>query len=269
MNKIKVDNFNLKETLDSGQFFLYYLINDFYYIVHLDIIFKVKQEDDYLLYDNISEKDLVNFFNLDIDYAKIYQTFNDKYLLEAVNKYKGLRMIRQDFWQCLVSFVCSSCSNIPKIKKNLELISKFFGNKVIYDEIEFYTFPTVGNLIDFDKLIEAKTGYRAKYLYQINQALIENSELINKIKNLDYLESKKELMKFSGIGSKVADCICLFSLDHLEVFPIDVWTKRLIEDLYLKKEASLKEIDFFIKAHFKINLGIKQQYLYHYIRHLK
>jgi len=265
MNKIEIDNFNLKETLDSGQFFLYYLINDFYYIVHLDTIFKVKQEGDFIFYDNILEEDLISFFNLNVDYYEIYDTFNDEYLLEALNKYKGLRIIKQDFWQCLVGFVCSSCSNIPKIKKNLELISKFFGSKVIYDDMTFYTFPSVGNLIDLDKLIEAKTGYRAKYLYEINKILKDKS-LIDKIKILDYLESKKELMNFPGIGSKVADCICLFSLGHLEVFPIDVWTKRVVEDLYLKKESNTKEIEKFIKNHFKNNLGIKQQYLYHYIR---
>ena len=245
MNSIKVENFCLKHTLESGQFFLYYLIDDFYYIVNSDIVFKVKQDGDKLYYDYISKEKLIYFFSLDIDYSKLYLEFEKEDLLfQSLQKYRGLRIIRQDLWQCLVSFVCSSCSNIAKITKNLELISKFFGKEVIVEGHLFYTFPKLGDLCCKDKLTLAKTGYRADYLFNINEILILNSKLLDEIRKSDYEEAKNLLMTLPGIGSKVADCICLFSLNHMQAFPVDTWVRQIVEKYYFKRPAkNLKEIE--------------------------
>lgn len=270
--KIKTENFSLKHTLESGQFFLYYLIDDFYYIINGENIFKVKQEKDILIYNYISQKDLIYFFSLDINYNKIYDDFSkdDVHLQNSLKKYHGLRIIRQDFWQCIISFVCSSCSNIPKIRKNLELISSFFGTEIILDGHKFHTFPKIGDLVDFDKLVLSKTGYRADYLYKINLFLIQNPHYLNEIKNSNYLVAKKLLIEFPGIGSKVADCICLFSLSHMQAFPVDTWVKQIIEKYYFLRPAkNIKEIEEFGIKNFGLNCGIKQQYLFHYFRNLK
>ena len=270
LRSIEVVNFNLKETLDSGQFFLYYLIDDFFYIINGQNVFKVKQEDNFLFYDNITEDDLIYFFSLDVDYDEIYKEFEyDEYLKYALKEYRGLRIMRQDFWQCIVSFVCSSCANIDKIKKNLRLICEFFGEKVIYDGQIFYTFPKVGSLNDYDKLIDAKTGYRASFLYDINRVCKEDDNLLDFIESLDYEDAKKQLMNFSGIGPKVADCICLFALRHLEAFPIDTWIRKVVENLYLKKKSNVLEMESFARDYFGDNIGIKQQYLFHFIRNQK
>ena len=260
MNELKISDFSLEHTLNSGQFFLYTLNEkNFYEIIHSDNKFKIRQKGNTLIYEGINEKDLIHFFSLDVDLNKLTNNFNDEYLLIALEKYWGLRLIRQDLWQCLIGFVCSSASNIPKIKTNLKLMIKEFSD----DE----TFPKPSQLNNLEKLKKCKTGYRAKYIYEINNIVKENPNLLEEIKKQDYKNSKELLMKFPGVGSKVADCICLFALNHKEAFPIDTWVKQIIEKLYLKKETkNLKEIENFVNNYFKGHKGIKQQYLFHYAR---
>ena len=261
MNKYDVKDFSLFHTLDCGQFFLYKLREDnFYEIINGPSKFIVKQEKDILYYQGISKNDLVSFFGLNEDIDKLLENENDEHLLLAIEKYWGLRLMKQDLWQTIISFVCSSASNIPKIKMNLRLIIEKFSCDG--------TFPKSGSLNNLEKLKECKTGYRAKFIYSINQAITENPNLLFEISNSDYKTSKKLLMELDGIGSKVADCICLFALNHKEAFPIDTWVKQIIEKLYLKREAkNLKEIEEYIKSNFnKGNIGLKQQYLFHYAR---
>lgn len=270
MNKIKIKDFSLKHTLECGQFF-YYTYDEntlFYYIVNKSDVFKVKQENNYLFYEGILKKDLIYFFSLDVNLSEITRDFkHDEYLLLSLEKYFGMRLIRADFEQCLVSFVCSSASNIPKIQKNIFLLSEHFGKKVEFDSKIFYTFPDLKNIGDIEKIKESKTGFRAKYILEISKIAKENPEFFNDIKKTDYTCAKKILMELPGIGSKVADCICLFSLNHSEAFPIDTWVKQIIEKLYLKRETkNLKEIEDFIKINFGKNKGLKQQYLFHYAR---
>jgi N-glycosylase/DNA lyase len=268
---LQVKDFSLKETIESGQYFTYEFLDDFYYIVCRDKVFKVKQEKDLLLYFGIDEENLIDFFNLNLDLKKITMGFeDDKYLKIALDKYWGLRLINQDLWQCMIGFVCSSCSNIPKIKKNLYLICKFFGKKVEFDGKRFYTFPEEGKINDLEKLKEAKTGYRAEYIYEINKIVLENPELLEKIRKASYEDAKRMLMEFKGIGEKVADCICLFALGCFEAFPVDTWIKQVIEKLYLGRKAkSEREIREFACEYFRENKGLKQQYLFHYMRNLE
>lgn len=267
MKKIIIENFSLMHTLDSGQFFSYELIDDFYYITTPDTIFKIKQENNTLLYEGIKEKKLIRFFSLDVNLKEHTDNFDDQYLLEALEKYRGLRIMRQDLWQCIIGFVCSSCSNIVKIKKNMRMICEFFGNTTIIDGKEFYTFPKPGEIDDIKKLRDAKTGYRAEYLSQIYEIIKNNPSILDDIKTADYKTSKKLLMSFPGIGPKVADCICLFGVGHNEAFPIDTWVKKIIEELYLKRKAkNIKEIEEFIENYFDGNRGLKQQYLFHHMR---
>lgn len=268
MKQIFVKDFSLEHTIENGQFFTYEKENNYYYITHKDIIFKVKQEKNILVYDNIKEKDLINFFNLDLDLKDALKEIDDKHLLLALEKYWGLRLINQDLWQTIISFICSSASNIPKIKTNLKLISKYFGNKIIFDNKEYYTFPKPGKIDNIEKLKQAKTGYRAKYIYETNKIIKQNPKLLDEIKNANYKDAKKILMTLPGIGTKVADCICLFSLGHQEAFPIDTWIKQILEELYLEKQTkTIKELEEFIEKHFNENKGLKQQYLFHWARH--
>lgn len=270
MKQIQLIDFDLKNTIESGQFFLYQILDDWYYIVQNDYIFKLKQEENILFYDgiNIDEKYIKNFLGINYNLDKLTYDFKyDPYLNLALNKYRGIRVQNLDLFQTIITFVCSAASNMSKIKTNLNLISKFFGTKVIYENKVFYTFPKPGSINDLEKLKEAKTGYRAKYIFQINQLLNKNPNLLEDIKNSNYKNAKQQLILLPGVGSKVANCICLFALNHKEVFPIDTWVKQIIEKLYLKKKAkNLKEIEEYIQNNFGENKGLKQQYLFHYFR---
>lgn len=270
MKKIKITDFSLKHTLECGQFF-YYIFDEktyFYYIVNKNEIFKVKQEKDILFYEGISKEKLIYFFSLDIDLKEITKDFDqDKYLLLSLEKYFGMRLIRADFEQCLISFVCSSASNIPKIQKNIFLLSENFGKKHTFDSKTFYTFPNLEDINDIEKIKNSKTGFRSKYILEIAKFAKENKLFFENIKKANYEDSKKMLITLPGIGNKVADCISLFSLNHSEAFPIDTWVKQIIEQLYLKKDAkNLKEIEKYIQKKFTKNKGIKQQYLFHFAR---
>jgi len=271
MNQIKIKDFSLKHTMESGQFFLYEKKDDdFYYIIQNDNIFKIKQENNTLFYKgtkNINKEFITHFFSLDEDLQEQTKTFEDKILTTALEKYWGLRHIKQDLWQCMIGFVCSSRSSIPKIQNNLKLISQTFGTKIEFDGKTFHTFPTYNQINNLEKLNQCKTGYRTRFIYSICHKLQKNDNLIQ-IKQENYENSKKLLLEFLGIGEKVADCICLFALNHKESFPIDTWIHQIIKQLYLnKEETTIKEINKFIQTQFKKNKGLAQQYLFHYARH--
>lgn len=267
LNSLNISNFSLEYTLNSGQFFLYEKIDDWYYIILKNVVFKVKQEQNKLFFKGIKKEDLIHFLSLDIDLKKLTKEFeNDLHLKVAKQKYDGLRLMRVDLFQTIISFVLSSASNIAKIKKNLKLLCKEFGEKVEFENMIFYTFPKIGTLNDLEKIKSCKCGFRSKYIYSINEYLIQNPHFLEKIKSSNYNQAKQLLIKLPGIGPKVADCICLFALGH-DAFPIDTWIKQIIEKLYLNGDIkTIKQIEQFININFKQNKGIKQQYLFHYAR---
>ena len=260
MDKVLIKDFSLLHTIECGQFFIYeFKENGFYEIINYSNKFFVKQDENYLYFENISEKDLKKFLGLDIDLNILYDEDLDEYVKLALEKYWGMRIVQSELWQTIISFVCSSASNISKIKMNLRLIIENFSLDG--------TFPKFGELNDLEKLKFCKTGYRAKYIYEINKMFLEDPTLYERILNSDYKTSKELLMSMPGVGSKVADCICLFSLRHLEAFPVDTWIKQIIERLYLDKKTSLKEIEKYIEKKFNSKYkGIIQQYLFHYVR---
>jgi N-glycosylase/DNA lyase len=274
--KIKVKNFNLKYTIESGQFFYFEKINDYYYIIERDKIFKIKQEGDFLytyFNKNCSINYIINFLNIkdENSYEKIIKNEKDKLLKEGMKKYYGLRIIKQDPFQCSISFICSSAANIEKIKKNVKLISKFFGEKEIFDNIEFYHFPSPEKINDLNKLIDAKTGYRAKYILEFSKKIKRFGEnYLEKLKNETHENCRITLKEFNGIGTKIADCISLFALNKKESFPIDTQIKKIMINNYMKNEKEIKkikesEILKIAKDLFKENLGLKQQFLYLYM----
>lgn len=271
LKTIQVTDFNLEHTIDCGQFFLYEFNKEdqFYYIIENDKVFKIKQIDNTLFYNgtkNVTEQFITHFFSLDEDLQQRTKNFTDKILTQALEMYWGLRNIRQDLFQCMIGFVCSSASNIPKIKNNLRLICKNFGDEIDFEGNKYHTFPTPQQINNLEMIKECKTGYRAKFIYSICQQLQKDNNL-EQIKTQNYLDSKKSLMEFMGIGTKVADCICLFALCHKESFPIDTWIIQIIEQMYLDGEKhTIKQIDQFIQKQFKENKGLAQQYLFHWAR---
>ena len=278
-------NFSLKYSFECGQFFCYFEKEGWYYVFLPDKIFKVKQIKNEIFFVGISKDELVNFLFLNFNLDEIIFTFNDLNVLRAVQKYKGIRILKQELWQCLVGFICSQQKSISEIKKTQLILAEKFGDKFNFEGEDFYLFPKPGNLNNLEKLNEAKLGYRKKYLFELNEKILKSPKILEKIKKMNYENSKYELKKFNGVGDKVSDCVCLYSLNHREAFPIDTWVLKILkkyyskeileenlENVFLKKSLTKKQYSLiydFTKKIFKKNIGLQQLYLFCYERNLK
>lgn len=262
MPRILVKNFDLESTLLCGQLFRVSRRSDWYDIAVRDRVFHVRQSVNHLEFQGIDRKSLIHYFALDEPYSAILKEINrDRHIGKAIRRYYGLRIVRQDPWECLISFLCSSAANIPKIKLSLEILSQFFGKKITVKGREMHTFPNPGDLNNYDQIVLAKTGFRAKYIRTAND-LVSESFLLS-LKNLPYLEAKRALKDIPGIGDKIADCILLFSLGFTEAFPIDTWMKKVLQKLYFKnQQVSSQKLQDFGVEYFGRYAGYAQQFLY-------
>jgi len=266
MPKILVKDFNLEYTLLCGQMFRVTRAGNWYYIVARDRVFRVRQSANHLEFQGVDKKFIVNYFALDEPYTAILEQIGrDLHIRKAVKKYYGMRIVRQDPWECLISFLCSSAANIPKIKLNLEMLSQSFGKRIELNGFEWYSFPNPGELNHYEKIVQAKTGFRAKYLKSANDLV--NEAFLRSLRNLSYLEAKEALKQIPGVGDKVADCILLFSLGFTEAFPIDTWIKKILQKLYFKNQVvSSQHLREFGLTYFGRYAGYAQQFLYMFVR---
>lgn len=262
MPKILVKDFNLESTLLCGQLFRVSRMENWYYVAARDRIFRVRQSMNHLEFQGIDKKFLTHYFALDEPYTTILtQITKDAHIGEAIRRHHGLRIIRQDPWECLISFLCSSAANIPKIKLNLEILSQFFGKSIEMKGFEWYSFPNPGELNDFERILLAKTGFRAKYIKAVNDSVSE--AFLLSLKELPYIEAKKSLKQIPGVGDKIADCVLLFSLGFTEAFPIDTWMKKILQKLYFKnQDVSNQQLQAFGLKYFGRYAGYAQQFLY-------
>lgn len=272
MKSFIIQDFSLKYTLECGQFFRYAVINGWYYVNSGGKLFKVRQDGDKLYYENINHGFLVNFFSLDHDYKKIIKSINkDKHIAPAIKRYYGMRIIRQDPWECLISYICSANSNIPKIKMNVELLSQYFGTPIELGNYRSYSFPKVGKLNSQAKLKECKTGFRSKYICDVNKTV--KPDFFDKLVKLNTEDARSELIKLKGVGPKVANCILMFSFNRFDVFPVDVWIRRVMLNHYFKKQDPTKisneDISAFAKKYFGKYANYANQFLFYYYRENK
>lgn len=264
MRKIKAPSFDLRKTLECGQFFNYFEEDGVFFVVDGLNFFTIKQSGQYLYFDgNVNEASIINFFSLNLDYEKmINQLSKDKIINSAIKRSYGLRIINQELFQCMISFICSSASNVPKIKKNILSISKSFGKPVTFKDRQLFLFPRPKQISDLELIKQSSAGFRSKYIFQCSE--IATEELLEKIKKSAYPDAKKILMSFNGIGDKVSECICLFSLKFYDAFPVDVWIKRETERLYFNSETKTKEfISSFFKEYFGQYAGYAQEFLFY------
>lgn len=216
------------------------------------------------------------YFDLDRDYESIKEKLSqiDGYMKESIKYGEGIRILNQDLWETLISFIISANNNIPRIKGIIERISKSYGEKIVWDKAEYYTFPTPQELskASVEDLRNIGLGFRDVRVYETTKIINENP---NKLKELedekDVNKLREELLKFPGVGPKVADCVMLFStLKKLEVFPIDVWVRRVMNELYIKNDdetkINKKEIEELAKTKYGNLAGIAQQYLFYWRR---
>lgn len=267
MPKLRVKDFHLEYTLFCGQLFRVSRVGDWRYVTARDRIFKIRQSSSrYLEFQGISEEFLIHYFALDEPYSTILREINkDPHIDKAIEKYRGLRIIRQDPWECLISFLCSSAANIPKIKLNLEYLSKTFGKRICLNGVEGHTFPNPGDLNNYDEILKAKTGFRAKYIRIAND--LADEKFLLSLGKLPYAEAKSALKNIPGIGDKIADCILLFSFGFTGAFPIDTWIKKILQRLYFQSKAvPNKQLKDFGLKYFGKYAGYAQQFLYMHAR---
>ena len=225
---------DVQNSINSGQVFLWRKNKEFWYGVNGQDVLQVDKNGKIKSLRNHK----IDFFRNKDNFDEIVKSISkDKMVKNAVKKYPGLRIIKQDPFQCLISFITSSNSNIQKIKTNLENISQKFGEKVEYKNQEFFLFPDA-KMLSKASITEIKNcgvGYRAKFIKEASKIFSKEGITIEDLKSSSYFDAKKKIRIIPGIGNKVADCILLFSLDKLESFPLDRWMIRILEKYYSKK----------------------------------
>ena len=264
------DNFevNIDDTINSGQVFLWKKFDSKWYGINGKNILVLEDKLD------IKSKNIHNFFRFDDDFQKIKrQLSKDDIMKKAIKNFPGMRILRQDPFQCYISFIISSNSNIPNIQTRLQKLSRKFGEKIIRDDKEFFLFPKPEKLANasITDIARCGLGYRSKYVKKAAIAVNEGTIDFSSLKKQDYQEARDSLCQVFGIGKKVADCILLFSLDKLEAVPLDRWVLRILQKYYSKEfqistktitEKTYDELHDKIVEHFGKYAGYGQQFLF-------
>jgi N-glycosylase/DNA lyase len=262
-----VSDFDLERIFECGQCFRWNVDkNGAYTGVAFGIAARIYRDGNSIFISGtIDEFESVwlDYFDLNRDYSEIRRGLCvDDFMQEATTQGAGIRILRQEKWEALCSFIISQCNNIPRIKSIISTICKEFGNAIELDGQTYYSFPSAQTiaLLDADKLAPARCGYRAEYIITAAKA-VASGKL-----DLDYISigspdvARAELKKLHGVGDKVADCVLLFGLNMLDAFPVDVWIKRAMDEHFEKG------FDYRI---FSPYAGVAQQYIFHYVRNVK
>lgn len=268
-----VKDFDLTHIFECGQCFRWNRESDGGYTgaAHGKVI-HIKQDNERVILENTTIDDFNNlwydYFDLDRDYGIIKKTIsnNDEIMQEAVKFGSGIRLLNQDEWEILISFIISQNRSIPIIKQNIEFLSKQYGKYIgSFRGNDYYDFPAAETLAakSCEDIKSCKVGYRAPYIQKVAQT-IANDKFIYELKNRSITEAADYLLGLFGVGPKVAHCIMLFSMKKYESFPIDVWVQRVMKELYGLENA--KQINEFAKEKFGEYGGFAQQYLFYYAR---
>jgi hypothetical protein len=275
----EVENFDVRAIFTCGQAFRWYEESDgSFTTVHLGRVLNVLNENGRVIFKGTNLEEFneiwMDYFDLNTDYKEIIKELsNNEILANAIEYGKGIRILNQNHFEMLISFIISANNMIPRIKKSIEVISTRYGKLICEDKNrKYYSFPTIEELskATVEELREfAKVGFRDKRIFDtVNMILNEKIDLDN-FENLETDILREELLKFSGVGNKVADCIMLFSYKRGEVFPVDVWIKRVMEELFIKEETPVKKIAKEADKIFGKYAGYAQQYLFYYGREEK
>ena len=231
--------FSLEHTLRCGQLFRWRKLGDWWYGVVEDKVVKIRQIADKLMFQTFPEKTtaefIENYFRLDDNLTSILSQINkDEHIRKAIQRFHGLRISRQEPWECLISYICATYKNIPAIKNMILNLSKRFGKKITFNGHDFYTFPKPSDLAhaSLEEIRSCKLGFRVQRVLETSK-ILECGELgLEDLKKKEYAKAKQKLLSLPGVGQKVADCVLLFSLDKLEAFPVDIWIKRVVLEFY-------------------------------------
>ncbi len=264
----KPKNFELSQIFDCGQCFRFSKHptkeNTYCGVAHSKYL-EISENSGKLIFHNTSkeeyEKIWHDFFDLDNDYSKYIDEFSDDAVLKEASEYShGIRLLKQDKWETLCSFIISQNNNIPRIKGIIENLSVAYGEKhITCDGFEYYDFPTPTALkqAGIDGLLALKTGFRAKYIYDAACKVSDGEINLDEISGMDLASALDLLMTIKGVGPKVAACVLLFGFAKYDAFPVDVWVKRILNNYYSQT----------VPSHLSgKHAGIAQQYLFYYER---
>ncbi len=263
---------NLKETLESGQAHRWHKKGNTYSGVIENQLVHIQQDNNQLSIFSSSDCDLkslvFNYLRMDDNLLSIYSEISkDLRVKKMTEQYYGLRLIRQDPWECLVTYICSATSNLKRISQVVENMSNYYGSRVALNGDSRNTFPSAIQIANGSEEIlrELGLGFRAPYVYQCALKIAEGLLSLAPLIKEEYFTAKDTLMQLNGVGPKIADCVLVFSLEKLQAFPIDVWVKRALLDWYFPDAQNLSNkylLDWSMN-HFGEYAGYSQQYLFH------
>jgi N-glycosylase/DNA lyase len=270
----QVRNFELEHVFECGQCFRWEKQESGSYIgVAFGRVLEVEKRDGDILLYNATEEEFrdiwADYFDLYRDYGTLKEILSkDPILKKSVEFGHGIRILNQEPFEMILSFIISSNNRIPMIKRGIKRISEKWGKKLDYKGGEYYSFPELEEIKDaaLEELAACGLGFRAKYIKATVDDLYAKSADISWICRQESEDCHKELQKFTGVGPKVADCIMLFSMGKHSAFPVDVWVKRAMKHFYLAPDVSLKKIREFGIEKFGELSGFAQQYLFYYAR---
>jgi N-glycosylase/DNA lyase len=266
--------FSLDQTLACGQVFRWERTGEgWWYGIVGDRVIKIRQDDATLVFAGANTAFIRHYFSLDVDLGAILASIDcDPFIHEAIMTSRGLRLVRQPPWECTISYICSTNSNIPTIRRRIASIAERYGNAVEFEGKKYFAFPKPEPIScgGHDGLTVCRLGYRQPYVYGTSCSVTDENRWERTIRSLPYEEARKELMKLHGIGPKAADCILLFAFQKYEAFPVDVWIRRIMQQHYLPELSATspltgREYDAirrFARVHFGEYCGYAQEYLF-------
>ena len=259
-----IDQFTLSQICQSGQCFRMTALEDgLYSVIAGNRYLEIKQHDDeceFYCEEQEYEDFWKHYFDLGNDYSFYLRQIDgeDRYLQDAAGFGSGIRILRQDLWEMIVSFLISQQNNIVRIRRCIRELCETYGEKCVdFHGKIYYAFPKPEDLADLDEdaLKACNLGYRSKYVVRTARSIVNKEADLEKILNLPYVEARAELMKLYGVGQKVADCICLFALHHLEAFPVDTHIQQALDGHYQTG---------FPNDRYQGYQGVLQQYIFYY-----
>ncbi len=266
--------FSLDLTLSCGQVFRWEKgANGWWRGIVGSRVVQIRQDGKVLRYEGAGRQFVEHYFSLDQELDTITTSFDrEPFIHAAIDRCRGLRLIRQPPWECLISYICSTNSNIPMIKKRIGSIAQVYGKAISSEGRTYYSFPKPAALSGScaSVLSECRMGYRAPYVKKTACDIPDSQEWSFRIASLPYEKARKELMKLQGVGPKAADCILLFAFQKYEAFPVDVWIRRIMRENYLPELSSdlsltTREYDTirtYAREFFGEYCGYAQEYLY-------
>lgn len=271
-----VFDFDLCQTFECGQCFRWEKVQDGYIGVAFSHVLHITQSENRFTLYNTTLKDWndiwCDYFDFGRDYSEIKkQLSHDNIMKTAIDFGKGIRILNQEPFECLISFIISASNNIPRIKKIIDSLCRNFGQAIDYNGNTYYSFPSSETLasLSIDDIGIIKAGFRDKYIINAAKCVASGITDLECLKKSSFDYAKNELLKLNGVGNKVAECVMLFSLGKTSGFPVDVWIKRIMEYCYFDSPQTNEAVSRFAAEKFSNLSGFAQQYLFYWARENK